>query len=302
MIKTGINLSPLISADLIRLLINHPDVDLRWVAGSSMPAEGIAAVFDQLQGEVGEVPSVADFSAIDLYIGNDFQGLEKFLNEQSESKAIVLGPQLRLPGYDNAVLGVCEFNRKALVRGARLALQPDIPTILGAIALMPLAKNLMLNSVVSGTMLIPQGVGTGGAGDYRCAAATLSRVAFKPLREQILEQLQTSFTAPIEVTTIENMTSQFACAVLTVDLKIELEQVRRLYIDFYDDHRHIVFPTHAVNEAMVHGTNKTVVGLGQDGLGRLIITVGFDARYKGAAGNVVHLLNLLFGLDERTGF
>ncbi len=301
MIKTGINLSPLISADLIRLLINHPDVDLRWVAGPSMPAEGVSAVFDQLQGEVGEVSVDADFQAIDLYIGNDFQGLEKFLNEQPKSKAIVLGPQLRPLGYDEAVLGVCEYNRKALVRGARLALQPDIPTILGAIALMPLAKNLMLNAPVAGTMLLPQ-ASMRGAGDFRCAATTLSPGAFKPLREQILEQLQTSFNAPIEITAIENTTSHFACAILTVDIKMGLDQVRRIYKEFYDDHRHIVFPTHAVNEAMVHGTNKTVVGLGHDGLGRLIVTVGFDARYKGAAGNVLHLLNLLFGLDERIGF
>lgn len=301
MIKTGINLSPLISADLIRLLVNHPDIDLKWVSGSSMPPGGVAAVFDQLQGEVAEIPVQADYSAIDLYIGNDFQGLEKFLGEHPSAKAIILGPQLRPFGYDTAVLGVCEFNRKALVRGARLALQPDIPTILGALALMPLAKHLMLNSTVSGVMMLPQRQ-LAGAGEYRVPAATLSPVTFKPLREQILEQLQTSFCAPIEITAIENRDSNFACAVITVDVKMGLDQARRMFTDFYSDHRHIVFPTHAVNEAMVHGTNKTVIGLGQDGVGRLIITVGFDVRYKGAAGNVVHLLNLLFGLDERTGF
>ncbi len=301
MIKTGINLSPLISADLIRLLINHPDVDLRWVSGASMPAEGVSAVFDQLQGEVGEVPVTADLSAIDLYIGNDFQGLEQFIDGSATAKAIVLGPQLRLPGYEGAVLGVCEFNRKALVRGARLAIQPDVPTLLGAIALMPLAKNLMLNSPICGTMLLPQSR-MNGAGDFRLAAATMTPMTFRPLREQILGQLQTSFSSPVEITAIENRTSPFACAILTVDMKMGLDQACALYRDFYSDHRHIVFPTHAVNEAMVHGTNKTVIGLGQDGLGRLIVTVGFDSRYKGAAGNVVHLLNLLFGLDERTGF
>lgn len=298
MIKTGINFSGLIGPELIRLITNHPDIDLRWVAGPGLPADGIAGVFDELQGEVREVSALPDFDAIDLYIGHDLPDLHAFLDTHTSAKGIILGPTLNPGGYEDAVLGVCEYNRKALVRGARLAVQPDMFTLLGAIALMPLAKNLLLNSPVSGTMIVPA---TSYSKGISMPAATLSPLIFKKLRTDILEHLQTSFEAPMEINAIEIARSSFAGAVLTVDNKMGLDDVRSLYEDFYGDHRHIVFPTHAVNEAMVLNTNKTVIGLGKDSLGRLIITVAFDARYK-ESGNVIHTLNLLFGLDELTGF
>lgn len=298
MIKTGVNFSGLIGPELIRLLINHPDIDLRWVSGASMPAEGISAVFDQLQGEIGKVPVKPDFSSIDLYIGNDFPELESYLASKESAKAVILGPLLKLTGYEEGVLGVCEYNRKAMVRGGRLAIQPDMYTYLAAIALMPLAKHLMLNSTVYGTMLVS---GNESLRGIRVPAATLSPLTFKKLRTEILQKLQTSFEAPIEVNSIEVPASDFACAIFTLDIKMNLSDVRKMYEDFYGDHRHIVFPTHPVSEVMVRGTNKTVIGLGNDGFGRLIVTVGIDSRFK-EAGNVVHMLNLLFGLDELTGF
>lgn len=301
MIKTGITLSGFMGPELFRLLINHPDVDLRWVSGSNVPKEGIAAVFDALQGEVGQVSNTPDFDVIDLYIGPDFAGLTDFLARDEKHKAIIVGPTMRPGGYGDEILGVCEFNRKALVRGGRLAMHPDIPTLLGAIALMPLAKNLMLNSRISGMMMLPRPA-MRGTGRFRIPATTMSPVVFKTLREKILCQLQTSFKSPIEVHEIENHASDFAAAVLTLDLKIGLGEVRRMFDEFYGDHRHIVFPTHPINEAMVQGTNKTVVGIGNDGEGRLVITVGFDARFKGGAGNLIHIMNLLFGLDEMTGY
>ena len=301
MIKTGINFSSLISPELIRLLVGHPDVDLRWVAGSSMPSEGVGAVFDQLQGEVGKIAVVPDYKAIDLYIGHDIPGLADFLGSDPRKRAILLGPMLNISGYEGAVPGICEYYRKPLVRGAQLAVQPDVPTLLGALALMPLAKNLLLNSTISGVMMLPRH-SLRGVGDFRIPATTMSPLEFKPLREQILLPLQASFNSPIEINAVEMRYSYTACAILTLDIKLDLNDVRKLYTDFYGDHRHIVFPTHAVNEAMVEGTNKTVIGLGKDGLGRLVVTAAFDVRYKAGAGNIVHLMNLLFGLDELAGF
>lgn len=301
MIKTGVNLTPHISAELIRLLLKHPDVDLRWVSGASMPPEGVGAVFDQLQGEVGAIPTTGSMSDINLYIGNDFVGLDKFISEKDNAKAILVGPLLRMEGYGEGIPGVCELNRKAMVRGGRLAIQPDVPTLLGALALMPLAAHLMLTGTISGTMLLPSTVTTSG-GKFRVEANTLSDTDLRPLREDVLTKLQTSFNSPLEITAIRSHAGNFACAIITVDVKVSHDEVVKIYHDFYDDHRHIVFPTHPVNEAMVKGTNKTVIGLGRDGLGRLIITTAFDASIKGGAGNVVHMLNLLFGLDELTGF
>lgn len=301
MIKTGINLTPHISAELIRLLLKHPDVDIRWVSGASMPAEGVGAVFDQLQGEVGNIPTSGSLNDINLYIGNDFVGLDQFVGSRENAKAIIVGPLLRMQGYDEAILGVCELNRKAMVRGGVLGIQPDVPTLLGAIALMPLAKHLMLNGPIYGTMMLPYGTPM-SSGKFRMEARTLGEGTLRTLRDEVLSQLQASFSSPMEITSIENHASSFACVVLSLDLKVEQAEVEKIYREFYSDHRHIVFPTHPINDAMVMGTNKSVVSLGRDSLGRLLVTVGFDASMKGGAGNVLHMLNLLYGLDELTGF
>lgn len=301
MIKTGINLTPHISAELIRLLLKHPDVDIRWVSGASMPDEGVGAVFDQLQGEVGKIPTAGSLDEVNLYIGNDFVGLEDYLNGRPTAKAILVGPLLRMGGYEQAIPGVCELNRKAMVRGGQLAIQPDIITLLGAIALMPLAKHLMLNCPVRGTMLLPSAVAS-STGRFKVNSTTVSEAALRPLREHVLTPLQNSFNSPIEICSIEVRDSSFACAIFNLDIKVDHEEIDRIYREFYGDHRHIVFPTHPVDEAMVRGTNKTVVVIGRDATGQLIVTVGFDATMKAGAGNVLHMLNLLFGLDELTGF
>lgn len=301
MIKTGINLTPHISAELIRLLLKHPDVDIRWVSGASMPADGVGAVFDQLQGEVGKIPTEGSLNDINLYIGNDFVGLDRFISARENAKAILVGPLLRMEGYSEAIQGVCEFNRKAMVRGGKLGIQPDVTTLLGALALMPLAKHLMLTTAVNGTMLLPTATSVSSS-TFRVEPTTLGAAVWRSLRDDILLPLQTSFNSPIEIIAIENRADNFACAVLTLDIKVAHEEVEKIYREFYCDHRHIVFPTHPINDAMVAGTNKTVISLGRDGMDRLIITVGFDASMKGGAGNVLHMLNLLFGLDELTGF
>lgn len=301
MIKTGINLTPHISAQLIRLLLKHPDVDIRWVSGASMPAEGVGAVFEQLQGEVGDIPTSGSLNDINLYIGNDFVGLDKYLDSRENAKAIIVGPLLRMEGYENGITGVCELNRKAMVRGGKLGIQPGVVTLLGALALMPLAKHLMLNCPVLGTMMLPASL-PAAPGTFRVETTTISESALRPLRDNVLCALQSSFSSPIEINAIEARDTTFACAIFTLDIKVDHSEIEKIYRDFYSDHRHIVFPTHPVNEAMVRGTNKTVIALGRDGIGRLIVTIGFDAAIKAGAGNVVHMLNLLFGLDELTGF
>lgn len=302
MIKTGISYSHDITPALLRLLLRHPDVDIRWIAGPQLPPDGVAGIYDELKGETGAISAVPDFEHIDLYIGGDRPELEAMLGSNDGLKVIFPQAGLHPTDYgDMAVAGVPEFNRKALVRGARMAWQPDAVTMLGALALMPLAKNLLINSTVSGTMILPADSHAPRRG-IRVADMPLLAKAFAPLTDDILSRLQTSFVPSFEVSAIENGDSAFACALLSVDCRMSLDDIVALYHDFYDDHRHVYISPDAVSEAMVIGTNKTAIHLRRDSASRLWISVAFDASYKTGAGNIVHLLNLLFGLDERTAF
>lgn len=299
MIKTGISYSHDITHALMRLLLRHPDIDIRWIAGPQLPQTGIAGIYDELKGEISPITAIPDFEHIDLYVGGDRPELAASLERNPSLKVIFPRAGLRPTGYgDMAVTGVAEFNRKALVRGARMAWQPDTVTMLGALALMPLAKNLLINSTVTGTMMLP----AAGRPGLRVADMPLPAKAFEALTADVLQQLQTSFIPAFEVSAIDNGNSTFACALLAVDCRMSINSIIDLYRTFYEDHRHIYLSPDPVSEAMVAGTNKTAIHLRHDSGSRLWISVAFDAAYKTGAGNITHLLNLLFGLDELTAF
>lgn len=300
MIKTGLTITSESSADMIRLLLGHPDVELRWVA---CPAGAAAAnLFDELTGEVAELPSTPDWDGIDLYIGPWSADTEaRILRSGSTLKAVFTDPGARLDVYEEgaAALGVAEFNRKTLVRGARVAAQPDAVTMLCALALMPLAKNLLLGPAIGGTVLLP---GTEGRRGFTMPGQPLPQGAFRELHDEILSKLQTSSDPDYRVYTVRgDGSSTFAAATLGLGVNMSLDDITALYRDFYDDHRHVALTARSVSEAMVRGTDKAVISLRQGQDRTLWVTVGFDAAYKAGAGNAVHLLNLLFGLDERTG-
>ena len=114
MIKTGISYSHDITPALMRLLLRHPDIDIRWIAGPQLPQTGIAGIYDELKGEISPITAIPDFEHIDLYVGGDRPELAASLERNPSLKVIFPRAGLRPTGYgDMAVTGVAEFNRKA---------------------------------------------------------------------------------------------------------------------------------------------------------------------------------------------
>lgn len=294
MIHTGISLAPNVTPELFRLLANHPDIEIDWISRNAAYADD--HFFDSLQGELDRIriADTPDFDGLDLYIGP----YTPLADIRPEIKCIFTDIS-GCSDSEHIVQGICELNRKTFVRGATRASLPSVSTMLGALAMMPLAKNLMLNSKVTGTMLLP--ARTPRSCRFLVPAHSLDDADLAPLRS-ILVALQNSFSSVMQLSTVETSATPFACAILTIDLKITAEQALSLFHEFYDDHRHIFLTGRDITDRMVEDTNKTVIGMRNDSSGRLVVSVGFDARYKGAAGNIVHILNLMFGLDERTGF
>ena len=288
MIKTGLTLSPATGIDLVRLLLDHPDIDLKWVDADG--AHHVNDLYDELTGEAPVIPETPDFDTIDLYIG-PADGKTAFrmgISGAPHLKAIYTGGQVP----ETAVLGVAEYNRKALVRGAREAYVPDALTLLTSLALMPLAKNLMVRPEITGTALLPASV-------VAMPGTPLHTEAFGHAAA-ILAELQSSCNARYEVVPVTG-SDGFSAVTLGMEQSMPLRDIVPLYRDFYDDHRHVVvLEDRPVTRAMTAGTNKTVIALRHDG-SKLWVTAACDARFKLSAGLPVHLLNLLFGLDECTG-
>lgn len=297
MIKVGLSSKTPRLENLVRRLVAHPDVTIEWIAGDA--ADGrVARRYRALVGEIdADITDRPDIDLVDLYIGP----CDNALNGHDDLK-IILTDGMPVPGRLDVevVNGVPEYNRKALVRGARATAVPDQLTLLGALALMPAARNLLLGDTIEAAVMLSDskpGAVASATGRYLDPADTAT------LRRDILTGLQASFNADMHVTAF-TIPGTVAMGTFTFDTRMSVTDIKALYHAFYDDHRHVVLldvPHNGISADMVAGTNKAVIGLETDGT-TLIVTVAADMAIRTGEGIILHLLNLLFGLDERTGF
>lgn len=293
MFKVGINTtlhhaSPL----LVRILLRHPDVEV-YILDDLMSY----SVYDTVL--IGEYPQERHkeeipLESLDMYIGDMDCRIKEALAKNEKLKAIITYDSAEDANY---LLGVPEYNRKALVRGARIVELPSVATTLTALALMPLAKNLLLNDNIHGTLNLYQ-----IHEKEAWADSTVGADCFDIVETKILKELQTSFNSKAFLQHFfHNDFSTFDCAIFNVKCSLGIKEIQEIYHNFYDDHRHVVLTDGIVTSSMVKGTNKAVIALDKHTNDTLSITIGCDDVYKGEVGNIVHLMNLMFGLDERTG-
>ncbi len=282
MIKIGIDALG-VSPTLIRMLINHPDVEIRWISGNN------ALLRRVLVNELKDIPSEANFKEINLYIGPEIPEFTEQLKANPDLKGIVY---ISDP-MNEFEIGLPEFNRKALVRGARVAYIPQTETMLGALALMPLAKNLLLNATIFGVMVFPdEDANYFSAGD-------IDSETFEELRDEVLIKLQQSFKSQFKIKCLYDK-GNIAKAIFTLSSHMSQESLQQIYQDFYHDHRHVMLVDGEIIDDMVDGTNKTAISISADGE-CTNVAVAFDAERKMSAALIVHIMDLIFGLHECAG-
>ncbi|MDE5870864.1 MAG: hypothetical protein K2H22_02810, partial [Muribaculaceae bacterium] len=89
--------------------------------------------------------------------------------------------------------------------------------------------------------------------------------------------------------------------VVDIPCSLDINEVFRIFDDCYDDHNFTFMVGSSMPGYEVEGTQKTLVTLQKLSSDRLTVTVVADCRMRGGAGDAVHIMNLLFGLHERTG-
>lgn len=271
-------------AELIRILIHHPDVEIASVCDPSHAGERLDSVVHGIIGEIGlTVSARPDLTKCDvLFIADDN------ISPETDIPADLRIIDMTGSHYndENFVRAVCELNRKALVRGARCANIISVAAQGALLATLPLAGLLLLNG--------PIGVSVHNNSDN-----TEPAVIAAEIRDGIRE-LQNSFDSRINVITDAYNHFRFTCITVTVDCPLPAEDLEKIYHDFYDDHNFTFVIDHIPAARDVANSNKCMIHLAKDG-SRLLITAAFDPLVKGCAGTAVHAMNLLFGLYERTG-
>ena len=315
MIKAGIiGGAGYTAGELIRLLINHPDVQLMWVNSSSNAGNPVASVHQGLIGETDLVfTDQTPFDEINvLFFCTPHGQTRTFLESHSVPdvlRIIDLSTDYRhQDGTHDFVYGLPELNRKAIVRGAKHIANPGCFATAIQLALLPLAKNLLLNKDVHVFAI----TGSTGAGVKPAPTSHFSWrndniSIYKPFRHQHLDeirqslsQLQNSFASEIDFIPVRGCFSRGIFATLYLDCPVELSEIRRLYDDYYSDHNFTFVTDKMPDLKDVVNTNKCLLHLEKEG-NKLIIVSVIDNLLKGASGTAVHNMNLLFGLHERTG-
>ena len=314
MIKVGIiGGAGYTAGELIRLLLGHPEVEIKFVHSSSNAGNRITDVHAGLLGETelmftDEMP----FEEIDLLFFCTAHGdTRKFLESHQlpdELKVIDLSMDYRIKNHEHDfIYGLPELNRRATCK-SRYVANPGCFATCIELGLLPLAKEHLLKGDVSVNAI----TGSTGAGVKPSATTHYSWrnnniSIYKPFTHQHLaeimqsvKQLQPDFDGEIDFIPYRGDFPRGIFATLVVKCDLDIETIYKLYESYYerDSFTHIV--NKPIDLKQVVNTNKCLIHLEKHG-NKLLITSIIDNLLKGASGQAVHNMNLLFGLEETVG-
>lgn len=292
------------AGELIRILINHPDVELMWV---SSPAEEDVLLSQRHRGLNGETymrfcgdRNPTDIDVLFLCFTEDGDSERYIARHKIDPglKVIDLSPDFRAPESEDSpwVYALPELNRKPLVRGALRAAVPGPYATIMLLALLPLAKNLMLNSDIHVSCVSSATTGEEKAGE---ASVILEHEEIAETRKA-LSTLQSSFNSNISLVATAGGWDSGLAANIYLDTPIAEDDIKDIYDTFYEDHGFTFLSESYPDLGEVRGTNKCLMHIEKSGR-NLVISAVIDDSLKGGAAAAVHVMNLMFGLQERVG-
>jgi len=300
--------------EVLRLLLLHPQASVEFVYSRSQAGKPVHTIHQDLIGSTDFVFSdsfTADIDVLFLCLGHGES--KKFLAENTIDPTVCiidLTQDFRLAdqatrGDRQFVYGLTELHRNKLAAAKSIANPGCFATAI-QLALLPLAANAQLQEAfVTGI------TGSTGAGQSLSETSHFSWRAnniqpYKTLSHQHLaeieEQLKMASNTPIAVHFVPwrgNFTRGIFISA-TVRSSLSLAEATSCFKNFYSQAPFVTISKDPISLKQVVGTNKAVLQLEQQG-DRLVIHCAIDNLLKGAAGQAVQNMNLVFGLPETTG-
>lgn len=300
------------AGELIRILINHPNVEIAFIHSTSNAGNLVSDVHADLIGEIDlTFTKELDFDLDLIFLCMGHGRSQVFLSENtipSHIKIIDLSRDFRLKSDEhNYIYGLPELNKTAIQQANHIANCGCFATAI-QLALLPLAKAQLLNNDVH----IHAITGSTGAGQQPKPTTHFSwrnnnisiYKAFNHQHldeiKQSLKQLQPTFENEINFLPVRGDFPRgiYASAYLKCDLS-EAE-AQQLYQDFYKNAAFTFVSAKNPNLKQVVNTNKCVLFVEKHNDKLLIISM-IDNLLKGACGQAVQNMNLMIGLEESTG-
>lgn len=298
MIKAGIaGADTLMAGELIRILVNHPDVEIISAFAPGKVGRKVASVHHGLAGEcdLEFSPDINPAKLDVIFIDAHSDVADRFRLNTDRWPDLRIIDMSHCPSLDfeklDMAYGLAEINRKQLVRGCKRAVVPRSVSAVALICLYPLARHLLLNGNINISYACPSDIDT----DEKSEMVRLEIL-------DVLRNTQNSFQGDVILNRLnENVSPRGLRVEIEIPCNIDINELFRLYNDIYDDHNF----THLLPITMpgyeVEGTQKCLVSLQKRTPDTLTVSAVADCRMRGGAGDAVHIMNLLFGLHERTG-
>ena len=338
MIKAGIiGATGYAGAELVRLLAGHKDVDIVWYGSRSYINDNYANVYRNfckivdarcLDDNLGELADQADV----IFTATPQGFLASVLTEEilEKTKVIDLSADFRIKdvavyekwyGIEHkspqflaeAVYGLCEINREK-IRGARLVANPGCYTTCSILTAYPLAREGLIDM---DTLIVDAKSGTSGAGrgakvpNLFCEGNENIKaygVATHRHTPEIEEQLGYAAGRPVTLSFTPHLVPMnrgiLATEYASLKEMVSWEEVKKIYEKYYGKETFIRVLDQGVcpETKWVEGSNYVDIGFQIDPrTGRIILMGAIDNLVKGAAGQAVQNMNLLFGLPETQG-
>ncbi|MCR4995392.1 MAG: N-acetyl-gamma-glutamyl-phosphate reductase [Bacteroidales bacterium] len=316
MIKAGIiGGAGYTAGELIRLLLHHPEAEITFVHSTSNAKNLITDVHEGLLGETTlKFTDRLALKSIDvLFLCMGHGKSAEFLAEHpipSNVRIIDLAQDFRIatPEHDY-VYGLPELNRDA-IKNARHLANPGCFATAIQLGLLPLAANwllhddIMVNAITGST---GAGVKPGATTHFSWRMGNMS--IYKPFRHQhiaeirqSLAQLQPGFDTSVDFIPYRGDFARgiFCTEVVHIDPAVAEEEFVKLYRQFYETAAFTHYIEHDIDLKQVVNTNKALIHV-QKFDNKLLITSIIDNLLKGASGQAVQNMNLMFGLDEHAG-
>ena len=339
MIKVGIiGATGYAGAELVRLLLNHPQAEIKWYGSRSYIDQNFADIyrnfFELVDASCMDDNMEALAEQVDVIFTATPQGyLAGVLTEEilQKTKIVDLSADYRIKDVSvyekwygishkspqfiqEAVYGLCEINRNLINEQTRLIANPGCYTTCSILTAYPLVKEGLIDP---STLIVDAKSGTSGAGrgaktpNLFCevnenikAYGVTSHRHTPEIEEQLGyaagHEMTINFTPHLVPMNRGILVTEYA----SLMKKVTYEEVKAVYDRYYKDEKFVrVLPQGVCPETKwVEGSNYVDVNFVIDERTNRIVMMGaLDNLVKGAAGQAVQNMNLLFGLEEATG-
>lgn len=313
MIKAGIiGGAGYTAGELIRILLNHPKAAIAFVQSSSNAGNPITDVHTDLIGET-DLTFCADAQLDNVDVLFFCMGHGKSVEFMATHKVpdhvkvIDLSTDYRMKSADHDfVYGLPETNRAEIVKAKRIANPGCFATAI-QLAFLPVAALGQLPEVHVTAI-----TGSTGAGQAPSASTHFSwrannmsvykAFSHQHLNEigQTIQQLQPGFDQLVNFVPIRGDFARGIMASVYFESKLDKAQARELYKKYYANHPFVTVSDKNPDLKQVVNTNKAVLYVEKHG-NKLHVISFIDNLLKGASGQAVQNMNLMYGLDEMTG-